>query len=115
LNETTVGKTSIAIAVTQPHEQTMTDEEIEGLAGQIVAEVGKRTGVLRGKGGRVPAEIKGSTQHLPMHQAQRCQARTRRGACASNLDDVGVRGGNVPGLSSGPAVITECAADTSTE
>lgn len=43
------GKKSIAIAVTiQPREKTMTDEEIEALAGKIVAEVGKRTGgVLR--------------------------------------------------------------------
>jgi phenylalanyl-tRNA synthetase beta chain len=44
------GKKSIAIAVTlQPRDKTMTDEEIEALAGKIVAEVGKRTGgVLRG-------------------------------------------------------------------
>jgi phenylalanyl-tRNA synthetase beta chain len=43
------GKKSIAIAVTlQPRERTMTDEEIEALAGKIVAEVTKRTGgVLR--------------------------------------------------------------------
>src|SRR5262249_11150221 len=43
------GKKSIAIAVTiQPRERTMTDPEIEALAGKIVAEVGKRTGgVLR--------------------------------------------------------------------
>jgi phenylalanyl-tRNA synthetase beta chain len=43
------GKKSIAIAVTiQPREKTMTDEEIEGLANKIVAEVSKRTGgVLR--------------------------------------------------------------------
>jgi phenylalanyl-tRNA synthetase beta chain len=43
------GKKSIAIAVTlQPREKTMTDAEIEALAGKIVAEVGKRTGgVLR--------------------------------------------------------------------
>jgi phenylalanyl-tRNA synthetase beta chain len=43
------GKKSIAIAVTlQPRERTMTDEEIEALAGKIVAEVGKKTGgVLR--------------------------------------------------------------------
>src|SRR5262249_6720037 len=43
------GKKSIAIAVTiQPREKTMTDPEIEALAGKIVAEVGKRTGgVLR--------------------------------------------------------------------
>jgi phenylalanyl-tRNA synthetase beta chain len=41
---------SIAIAVTiQPREKTMTDEEIEALAGKIVAEVTKRTGgTLRG-------------------------------------------------------------------
>jgi phenylalanyl-tRNA synthetase beta chain len=44
------GKKSIAIAVTiQPRERTMTDAEIEALAGKIVAEVAKRTGgVLRG-------------------------------------------------------------------
>ena len=44
------GKKSIAIAVTiQPREKTMTDEEIEALAGKIVAEVTKRTGgALRG-------------------------------------------------------------------
>ncbi len=43
------GKKSIAIAVTlQPREKTMTDEEIDAVAGKIVAEVGKRTGgVLR--------------------------------------------------------------------
>jgi phenylalanyl-tRNA synthetase beta chain len=43
------GKKSIAIAVTiQPREKTMTDQEIEALAGKIVAEVSKRTGgVLR--------------------------------------------------------------------
>src|SRR5262252_4917250 len=43
------GKKSIAIAVTlQPREKTMTDEEIEAVAGKIVAEVSKRTGgVLR--------------------------------------------------------------------
>jgi phenylalanyl-tRNA synthetase beta chain len=43
------GKKSIAIAVTiQPREKTMTDEEIDALAGKIVAEVAKRTGgVLR--------------------------------------------------------------------
>ncbi len=43
-------KKSIAIAVTiQPREKTMTDEEIEALAGKIVAEVTKRTGgTLRG-------------------------------------------------------------------
>jgi phenylalanyl-tRNA synthetase beta chain len=39
------GKKSIAIAVTiQPREKTLTDAEIEALAGRIVAEVGKRTG-----------------------------------------------------------------------
>ncbi len=39
------GKKSIAIAVTlQPRDKTMTDEEIETLAGKIVAEVSKRTG-----------------------------------------------------------------------
>jgi phenylalanyl-tRNA synthetase beta chain len=39
------GKKSIAIAVAiQPREKTMTDEEIEALAGKIVAEVIKRTG-----------------------------------------------------------------------
>ena len=44
------GKKSIAIAVTlQPREKTMTDQEIEAVAGKIVAEVAKRTGgVLRG-------------------------------------------------------------------
>jgi phenylalanyl-tRNA synthetase beta chain len=44
------GKKSIAIAVTiQPREKTMTDQEIEALAGRIVAEVAKRTGAtLRG-------------------------------------------------------------------
>lgn len=44
------GKKSIAIAVSiQPREKTMTDEEIDALAGKIAAEVGKRTGgVLRG-------------------------------------------------------------------
>jgi phenylalanyl-tRNA synthetase beta chain len=39
------GKKSVAIAVTiQPREKTMTDEEIDGLAGKIVAEVSKKTG-----------------------------------------------------------------------
>ena len=39
------GKKSIAIAVTlQPREKTMTDQEIEAVAGKIVAEVSKRTG-----------------------------------------------------------------------
>jgi len=44
------GKKSLAIAVTlQPREKTMTDQEIDAVAGKIVAEVGKRTGgVLRG-------------------------------------------------------------------
>jgi phenylalanyl-tRNA synthetase beta chain len=43
------GKKSIAIAVTlQPRDKTMTDAEIEAIAGKIVAEVIKRTGgVLR--------------------------------------------------------------------
>src|SRR5262249_28591586 len=43
------GKKSIAIAVTiQPREKTMTEAEIDALAGKIVAEVSKRTGgVLR--------------------------------------------------------------------
>jgi phenylalanyl-tRNA synthetase beta chain len=43
------GKKSVAITVTlQPREKTMTDEEIEAVAGKIVAEVSKRTGgVLR--------------------------------------------------------------------
>jgi phenylalanyl-tRNA synthetase beta chain len=43
------GKKSIAIAVTlQPRDKTMTDQEIEALAGKIVGEVGKKTGgVLR--------------------------------------------------------------------
>ncbi|HEY7243807.1 MAG TPA: phenylalanine--tRNA ligase subunit beta [Xanthobacteraceae bacterium] len=41
------GKKSIAIAVTlQPREKTMTDEEIEAIAGKIVAEVKKRTGAV---------------------------------------------------------------------
>jgi phenylalanyl-tRNA synthetase beta chain len=39
------GKKSIAIAVTlQPRETTMTDQEIEAIAGKIVSEVSKRTG-----------------------------------------------------------------------
>jgi phenylalanyl-tRNA synthetase beta chain len=44
------GKKSIAISVTlQPREKTMTDAEIDAVAGKIVAEVGKRTGgTLRG-------------------------------------------------------------------
>jgi phenylalanyl-tRNA synthetase beta chain len=44
------GKKSIAIAVTlQPREKTLTDQEIDAVAGKIVAEVGKRTGgTLRG-------------------------------------------------------------------
>jgi phenylalanyl-tRNA synthetase beta chain len=38
-------KKSVAIAVTiQPRERTMTDEEIDALAGKIVAEVSKKTG-----------------------------------------------------------------------
>jgi phenylalanyl-tRNA synthetase beta chain len=43
------GKKSIAIAVTlQPHDKTMTDEEIDAIATKIVAQVSKRTGgVLR--------------------------------------------------------------------
>ena len=43
-------KKSIAIAVTlQPRDKTMTDEEIDALAGKIVGEVTKRTGgILRG-------------------------------------------------------------------
>ena len=43
-------KKSVAIAVTiQPRDKTMTDEEIEALAGKIVADVVKRTGgTLRG-------------------------------------------------------------------
>jgi phenylalanyl-tRNA synthetase beta chain len=41
------GKKSIAIAVTlQPREKTMTDEEIEAVAGKIVAEASKRTGAI---------------------------------------------------------------------
>src|SRR5262249_13811390 len=40
-------KKSIAISVTlQPREKTMTDGEIEAVAGKIVAEVGKRTGAV---------------------------------------------------------------------
>jgi phenylalanyl-tRNA synthetase beta chain len=44
------GKKSIAIAVTlQPRDKTMTDADIDALAGRIVAEVQRRTGgVLRG-------------------------------------------------------------------
>ena len=44
------GKKSIAIAVTlQPREKTLTDQEIDAVAGKIVAEVAKKTGgVLRG-------------------------------------------------------------------
>jgi phenylalanyl-tRNA synthetase beta chain len=44
------GKKSVAIAVAiQPREKTLTDQEIEALAGKIVAEVTKRTGgTLRG-------------------------------------------------------------------
>ena len=44
------GKKSVAIAVTvQPREKTLTDAEIDVLAGKIVAEVGKKTGgSLRG-------------------------------------------------------------------
>ena len=44
------GKKSVAIAVTiQPRDKTMTDAEIDALAGRIVAEVAKRAGgVLRG-------------------------------------------------------------------
>ncbi len=41
------GKKSIGISVTlQPRERTMTDQEIELIAGKIVAEVGKRTGAM---------------------------------------------------------------------
>lgn len=41
------GKKSVAIAVTiQPREKTMTDAEIEALAGKIVVEVTKRTGAV---------------------------------------------------------------------
>ena len=44
------GKKSVAIAVTlQPREKTLTDFEIEAVAGKIIAEVAKKTGaVLRG-------------------------------------------------------------------
>ncbi|TQF38400.1 phenylalanyl-tRNA synthetase subunit beta [Bradyrhizobium sp. UNPF46] len=44
------GKKSIAVAVTlQPREKTLTDQEIDGVAAKIVAEVTKKTGgVLRG-------------------------------------------------------------------
>jgi len=43
------GKKSVAIAVTlQPRERTLTDQEIDAVAGRIVAEVARRTGgVLR--------------------------------------------------------------------
>ena len=41
------GKKSIAVAVTlQPREKTLTDEEIDGVAGKIVGEVSKRTGAV---------------------------------------------------------------------
>ncbi len=41
------GKKSIAIAVTlQPREKTMTDQEIEAIAGKVIAEVKKRTGAV---------------------------------------------------------------------
>jgi phenylalanyl-tRNA synthetase beta chain len=41
------GKKSIAISVTLvPREKTMTDQEIEAIAGRIVAEVNKRTGAV---------------------------------------------------------------------
>jgi phenylalanyl-tRNA synthetase beta chain len=44
------GKKSIGVAVTlQPREKTLTDVEIEQIAGKIVAEVTKKTGAsLRG-------------------------------------------------------------------
>jgi phenylalanyl-tRNA synthetase beta chain len=44
------GKKSVAISVTlQPREKTLTDAEIEAVAGKIIAEVTKKTGaVLRG-------------------------------------------------------------------
>jgi len=44
------GKKSIAIAVTlQPREKTLTDQEIDAVAGKVVSEVAKKTGgVLRG-------------------------------------------------------------------
>jgi phenylalanyl-tRNA synthetase beta chain len=41
------GKKSIAISITlAPREKTMTDEEIDAIAGRIVAEVAKRTGAV---------------------------------------------------------------------
>jgi len=41
------GKKSIAVSVMlQPREKTMTDQEIEAIAGRIVAEVNKRTGAV---------------------------------------------------------------------
>jgi phenylalanyl-tRNA synthetase beta chain len=41
------GKKSIAVSVTlAPREKTMTDEEIDAIAGRIVAEVGRRTGAV---------------------------------------------------------------------
>jgi phenylalanyl-tRNA synthetase beta chain len=41
------GKKSIAVAVTlQPREKTLTDEEIDAVAGKIVGEVSKRTGAV---------------------------------------------------------------------
>jgi phenylalanyl-tRNA synthetase beta chain len=44
------GKKSVAIAVTiQPREKTMTDQEIDAIAANVVAEVTKKTGgTLRG-------------------------------------------------------------------
>jgi phenylalanyl-tRNA synthetase beta chain len=44
------GKISLALAVTlQPVEKTLTDIEIEAIAGRIIAEVAKKTGAqLRG-------------------------------------------------------------------
>jgi phenylalanyl-tRNA synthetase beta chain len=44
------GKTSIGLAITlQPQERTLTDQEIEAVAGKIVAEVSRKTGaILRG-------------------------------------------------------------------
>jgi len=45
--EIEAGKKSIAIAVTlQPREKTLTDAEIDAVAGKIVEEVQKRTGAV---------------------------------------------------------------------
>ena len=41
------GKRSVALSATlQPRDKTLTDAEIEAVAGKIVAEVGKKTGAV---------------------------------------------------------------------